>query len=140
MIWTALLAADEGDQARARQLMAYGGVVPSEHTSDGKGRRGRITKTGNAHLRRVIGEAAWQYRTPPRIGFPLKRRQAGLSAEILAISWKAQHRLHQRYRKLCGRGKDKRKVVVAIGRELLGFIWAVGQQVELEQRQQRRAA
>lgn len=120
---------------KASQLMGYSGAVPSEHSTGGPGKenRGGITKTGNAHLRRVLVEAAWAYRYPPRRSGALKRRQQGLSDEVQAIAWGAQHRLHRRYRHLCGRGKEKQKVVTAIGRELLGFIWALGVQIEKEQ-------
>ena len=93
-------------------------------------RRGGITKTGNAHLRRVIVEAAWAYRHRPAVGAALRKRQAPVSAEVKAIAWKAQHRLHARYRALTARGKCKQQVVTAIGRELLGFIWAIGVHVE----------
>src|ERR1700686_4713154 len=112
--------------ARARQLMAYGGIVPSEDSSGERTRRGNITKTGNAHLRRVVVEAAWAYRHRPAVGPALRKRQATVSAEVKEIAWKAQHRLHGRYRALLARGKCKQQVVTAIGRELLGFIWAIG--------------
>ena len=119
------------------QLMGYSGAVPSENSSGGPGkqRRGAITKTGNAHLRRVLIESAWSYRHPPRLRGELRRRQKGLSDEVQAIAWKAQHRLHNRYRRLCGRDKLKQKVVTAVGRELLGFIWAIGVQIEGERKQ-----
>lgn len=115
-----------------RQLMGYSGAVPSEHSSGGPGkaRRGRITKTGNAHLRRVLIESAWSYRHRPGVKGDLRRRQEGLSDEVKAIGWKAQHRLHGRYRRLVGRGKEKQKVVTAIAREMLGFIWAAGVEIE----------
>ena len=86
---------------------------------------GAWTKTGNAHVRHVVVEAAWHYRHAPGLSGPLKRRQAGQPAPIQALSWQAQGRLHRRYRRLLARGKPKPKVIVAIGRELLGFIWAV---------------
>jgi transposase len=114
----------------ARQLMGYSGAVASEDSSGKRVQRGPITKTGNAHLRRVVMEAAWSYRYRPAIGAALRKRQEGLSQEVKEIAWKAQHRLHKRYRTLLGAGKDKRKVVTAVGRELLGFIWAIGVQVE----------
>lgn len=121
----------------APELMGYSGMVPSESSTGGPGkeRRGKITKTGNAHLRRVLVEAAWSYRHPPRLRGELRRRQEGLSDEVQAIAWKAQHRLHNRYRHLRGRCKESQKVVTAIGRELLGFIWAIGVQVEKEHKQ-----
>ena len=116
--------------ARARQLMGYSGAVASEHSSGARVRRGGITKTGNAHLCRVVVEAAWCYRHPPRLGYALRRRHDRLDEAVKAIAWKAQHRLHSRYRRLLGRGKSKQHVVTAIARELLGFIWAIGVAVE----------
>ena len=116
--------------ARARQLMAYSGTVVSEDSSGKRLRRGAITKTGNAHLRRVVIEAAWAYRHHPAIGATLRQRQQGVSEEVKAIAWKAQHRLHKRYRSLAAAGKNQPKLVTAIGRELLGFIWAIGVKVE----------
>ncbi|MGH7417532.1 MAG: IS110 family transposase [Candidatus Rokuibacteriota bacterium] len=116
--------------ARPRHLMGYSGALPREHSSGGATRRGSITKTGNAHLRRSVVEAGWSYRHRPGIGGALRVRQKGLSEEVKAIAWKAQHRLHGRYRRLVGKGKLKQQVVTAIGRELLGFIWAIGVHVE----------
>jgi len=107
------------------QLMSYSGLVPGEDSSGERTRRGRITKAGNAHVRRVLVEAAWHYRHQPAVGRELKCRQKGQPAEIIEISWRAQQRLHKRYRKLLGRGKDKNKVVVALARELLGFVWEI---------------
>jgi transposase len=124
----------------ARQLMGYGGIVASEHSSGENTRRGGITKTGNAHLRRVVIEAAWSYRHRPGIGKALRKRQEIVSEEVREIAWKAQHRLPARYRKLTARGKNKGQVVTAIGRELLGFIWAIGSKVEAEQKALRPAA
>ena len=117
---------------RAPQLMGYSGLGPREDSSGTRTRRGGITKTGNAHLRRVVGEAAWAYRHRPAVGHALRKRQAALSEEVKAIGWKAQLRLHARYRKLLGRGKCPQHVVTAVGRELLGFIWAIGVTVERE--------
>ena len=131
------IAAELGEVSRftgARELMGYGGIVASEHSSGESTRRGSITKTGNAHLRRVVVEAAWAYRHRPSLGVALRKRQEVVSEEIREIAWKAQHRLHTRYRKLTARGKDKGKVVTAIGRELLGFIWAIGVKVEAAQK------
>lgn len=116
--------------ARAHQLMGYAGLVPSEHTSGGPARRGGITKTGNAHLRRVLVESAWTYRWRPRVSSTLKSRQEGLSEAVKAIAWKAQHRLHGRMLRLLHRGKPPQKAVIAVARELLGFIWAVAVEVE----------
>jgi transposase len=125
---------------RPRQLMGYSGAVASEHSSGPRVRRGAITKTGNAHLRRIVVEAAWSYRHRPAIGPTLRQRQAGQSAEVTAIAWKAQERLHGRYRRLLARGKVKQQVVTAIARELLGFIWAIGVAVEGQQQPDGRAA
>ena len=116
--------------ARPRQLMGYSGTVSSEWSSGAKIRRGGITKAGNSHLRRVVLEAAWAYRHRPSIGAPLRKRQQELSEEVKAIAWKAQHRLHSRYRRMMGKGKVKQKVATAVARELLGFIWAIGVTVE----------
>ncbi len=111
-----------------RQLMGYSGQVPSEFSSGGPGKhvRGPITKTGNAHLRRLLGEAAWSYQHRPAVRYPLRKRQENLPAEINEISWKAQQRLCGRYRRLVSKGKLKQKVVTAVARELLGFMWAIG--------------
>ncbi|MGH8313058.1 MAG: IS110 family transposase [Terriglobales bacterium] len=114
----------------ARQLMAYSGTVPSENSSGGRTRRGGITKTGNAHLRRIVVEAAWCYRLRPRVGPALRQRQQGLPPELIELAWKAQIRLHRRYARLLAAGKDKRKIVTAVGRELLGFIWDIGRRAE----------
>lgn len=116
--------------ARPKQLMGYAGMVSREDSSGPRVRRGAITKTGNAHVRRVVGEAAWTARYRPAVSPILKRRHAGLAPEITAIAWRAQQRLHDRYRRLLGRGKVKQQVITAVGRELLGFIWAIAVHVE----------
>ena len=121
--------------ARAKQLMGYGGIVASEHSSGECTRRRGITKTGNAHLRRVVVEAAWTYRHRPAVGTSLRKRQEKVSEEVKEIAWKAQQRLHQRYRKLLAKGKNKGIVVTAVGRELLGFIWAIGIKIEATQKE-----
>lgn len=113
-----------------RSLMGYSGMVSSEFTTGNRVRRGKITKTGNAHLRRVVGEAAWAYQRRPWVGGFLRKRQRGLDQEVKDIAWKAQTRLHSRYSKLTGRGKNKNQTVVAVGRELLGFIWAIATRTE----------
>ncbi len=113
--------------------MSYSGMVSSENSTGDRVRRGAITKAGNAHLRRVLGQAAWAYRHRPNRGYDLKKRQEGLSEEVKEIAWKAQHRLHSRYWHLTNKGKNHCKVVTAIGRELLGFIWSIGVTVEHEQ-------
>ena len=125
--------------ARAPQLMGFSGMGACEHSSGRRIRRGGITKTGNAHVRRVVIEAAWAYRHRPALGAPLRKRQAALSEAVKAIGWKAQLRLHTRYHRLLGRGKSPQHVTTAIGRELLGFIWAIGRAVE-QDRQHLHAA
>jgi transposase len=120
----------------ARKLMDYSGVFPSEDSSGERIRRGSITKSGNAHLRRIVVESAWSYRHRPSIGARLRKRQEGLPAEITEIAWKAQNRLHRRYMKLMAAGKEQRKVMTAIARELLGFIWAIGVKAEAACKQQ----
>jgi len=123
----------------ARALMGYSGVFPSEDSSGERVRRGGITKSGNAHLRRIVVESAWSYRHRPAIGARLRKRQEGLPAEITEIAWKAQNRLHKRYMKLMARGKEQRKTMTAVARELLGFIWAIGIKAEAACRQQMAA-
>jgi transposase len=114
----------------ARQLMGYSGAVPAEESSGQRQRRGSITKTGNAHLRRIVMEAAWSYRLKPGVGPGLRKRQQGVPEPIREIAWKAQLRLHKRYARLAAAGKDQRKITTAVGRELLGFIWAIGVKTE----------
>jgi transposase len=128
--------------AHARQLMGYAGMVSREHSSGDRVRRGAISKAGNAHLRRIVTEAAWNYRHRPNLGSTLIARQSGQSETVKAIAWRAQHRLHTRYRALLAKGKSQQKVIVALGRELLGFIWAIGVEIERTQQPQevRRAA
>ena len=123
----------------ARQLMGYSGTVPGEDSSGKRMRRGPITKTGNAHLRRIVVEAAWSYRLRPAIGPGLRKRQQEVPQEIKEIAWKAQIRLYKRYARLAAAGKDKRKIVTAVGRELLGFIWAIGIKAEAAGQHQKAA-
>ena len=121
------IAAELGDPRRfpsAPRVMAFTGLVPSEHSSEPSKIRGRITKTGNAHLRRVLVEAAWHYRHHPFIGRSRRLRQEGAPAGVIAHAWRAQHRLHRRYRRLAARGKPKQQSVTAVARELSGFLWA----------------
>jgi transposase len=122
-----------------RQLMGYSGAVPSENSSGNRTQRGGITKTGNAHLRRIVVEAAWSYRLRPAIGPRLRKRQEGVPEPIKEIAWKAQVRLTKRYARLAAAGKDQRKIVTAVGRELLGFIWAIGVKAETAVMQQMAA-
>ncbi len=126
------IVAEIGDLKRftsAPQLMAYLGVVPSEHSSGATKSRGGITKTGNGHVRRVLVEAAWTYRHPARKTATLQRRAERTSQEVQEIAWNGQKRMCGRYKLLEGRGKLKVQVCTAIARELAGFIWAIGQAV-----------
>lgn len=126
--------------AKAPQLMAFAGVIPSEHSSGSSRRQGALTKSGNAHVRRVLFEAAWCYRHRPGKGRALAERQRDLPEPLKELAWKAQHRLHRRYAALSSRGKPAQKVATAIGRELLGFIWAIGTRIEAEQAARTQAA
>jgi len=135
------IASELGNVSRfagARQLMGYSGAVPSEDSSGKRTKRG-ITKTGNAHLRRIAVEAAWSYRLRPGVGPALRKRQEGVPEEIKEIAWKAQQRLHKRYCRLAAAGKDQRKIITAVGRELLGFVWAIGIKAEAAAKQQMAA-
>jgi transposase len=109
--------------AHPRQVMAYLGLVPSENTSSERRRQGAITKCGNAHARWLLVECAQHYVAPPKVSKELSRRQQGQPALVRAISWRAQNRLHNRYRRLLGRRLQRNKAIVAIARELCGFIW-----------------
>ena len=129
------IMAEVGELSRfehPRQLMGYSGAVSREHSSGERIRRGAISKAGNAHLRRIVVEAAWAYRHRPAVGKTLAARQRHSSAAVTELAWKAQQRLHQRYVRLMGRGKSKQQTITAVGRELLGFIWAIGVHVERE--------
>ncbi len=116
--------------ANPRQLMAYLGLVPSEYSSGKKVTRGRITKAGNTHARRVLVEGAWTYRMPARLGPVLHARLDGLPRDVREIARKAQVRLCARYRRLAARGKPKNLVTTAIAREMEAFAWAIARQVE----------
>jgi transposase len=123
-----VLLAELGDISRfdsPKQLMAYLGLVPSEHSSGGRRRQGAITKTGNSHARRMLVESAWSYRFPARQTAHLKRKAANASDEAKAIAWRAQKRLCGRYRTLLQAGKNTKQTTVAIARELTGFIWDI---------------
>lgn len=132
LLAAAIIMAEIGDLSRftgAPQLMAYLGLVPSESSSGPTRRRGGITKTGNAHVRRVLVEAAWTYRHPARKTRTLQRRAEKTSDAVQEIAWKAQQRLCSRYWALDARGKLKVQACTAVARELAGFIWAIGQVV-----------
>ena len=122
-----------GDMRRfttPKQLMAYLGLIPSEHSSGKTVRRGPITKTGNSHVRRSLIEAAWTYKMQARVSTILLKRQQGLPKNVFDISWKAQTRLCARYRRLMARGKSKQTVITAIARELSAFIWAIDKEMQ----------
>jgi transposase len=132
LVNAATLIAELGDLSRfanPRQLMAYLGLVPSEHSSGARVRRGGLTKAGNNAARRLLIEAAWCYRFPARVSRELRLRQEAQPRPIREIAWKAQLRLCARYRKLARTGKPANVVTAAIARELAGFIWAIARRV-----------
>jgi len=123
-----------GDLSRfdsPRQLMGYLGLVPGEDSTGERRRQGPITKSGNRFARRALIEAAWAYQHPARVSAIIARRQTGLPKAARDIAWKAQLRLCARFRKLCARRLNKNKVVVAIARELAGFVWAIAKGVKI---------
>ena len=127
------IVAEVGQLSRfttARQFMAYSGTIPSEYSSGASVRRGGITKTGNCHLRRVVIEAGWSQRFRPILSRSRKIRMQGLDPEVWDIADKAMHRLHSRYAHLESREKPKQKIITAVAREMLGFIWAIAVSVE----------
>jgi transposase len=126
------VVAELGDISRfdsPRQLMAYLGLVPSEHSSGPVRRQGGITRTGNGHVRRVLVEAAWNYRFMARRSRVIETRACKTTEQIQAIAWEGQKRLCRRYRQLMEMGKQKNQVTVAVARELAGFIWAIACEV-----------
>jgi transposase len=112
--------------AHPRQLMAWVGVTPSEYSSGSKRRQGSISKTGNSYARKLLVESAWNYRHPAKVSPEIQRRQEGLPKVIADRAWDAQLRLCRRYRKLVARGKNANVAVIAVARELAGFIWDIG--------------
>jgi transposase len=127
------IVAELGDLARfesARKLMGYLGMIPSEDSSGARRRQGAITKAGNSSARRAFIEAAWAYAHPARVSWVIARRQTGLPKAVTDLAWKAQLRLCSRFRRLAARGLNRNKIVVAIARELSGFVWAIGQSVK----------
>jgi transposase len=124
--------AELGDLTRfdnPRELMKFLGLIPSEYSRGERRRQGSITKAGNTHARRVLVESAWAYRYPAKVSRHLQLRLETQPKTIQDISWKAQLRLCKRYRRLMARGKHANQVVVAIARELVGFMWAIAKQV-----------
>jgi transposase len=132
MISATAFLAEIGDLSRfrtPRELMAYLGLVPSEHSTGDTVKRGPITKAGNRRARRILVECSWAYRHPPRVGRKKEDKVAAAPRAAREIAWKAQHRLYARYRALTRRGKLKTVVVTAIARELSGFIWAINREI-----------
>ena len=128
------LAAEIGDFSRfahPSELMGFLGLVPSEYSTGGTRRQGDITKTGNSHARRVLVEAAWNYRFPARLSRGLQIRQEGQPKAVREIAWRAQLRLAHRYRRLSSRKLHPNKICVAIARELAGFLWDIARQVKV---------
>ncbi|MBI3538870.1 MAG: IS110 family transposase [Candidatus Eisenbacteria bacterium] len=126
------LVAEWGEIGRftgPKQLMGYAGLVPSENSSGATTQRGRITKTGSGYLRRVLVEAAFAYRHRPLLGGALRRRQLGQPETVKRIAWKAQQRLHRLYSRLLARDKRHQKIVVAVAREMVGFLWAIDREM-----------
>jgi transposase len=126
------LIAEAGDLSRfedPRSLMHFFGLTPSEHTSGDKRVQGGITKAGNAHCRHVLTEAAWHYRLKPLVSAAIQKRQEHQSKEVRLIAWKAQQRLHKRFKRLAVRKKSV-VAVTAIARELVGFVWAIACKVK----------
>ena len=133
-IVAATTVAEVGDLKRFQtpcELMSYLGLVPSEHSSGQKTKRGSITKAGNGHVRRVLTEAAWSYRLPARVSRVLLKRQEDLPESVCEIAWKAQLRLCSRFRRLWSKGKAKQVIVTAVARELCGFMWAIANEIQV---------
>jgi transposase len=134
LISAVVLAAEVENFARfdrAPKFMAFTGLVPSERSSGEERRQGRITGTGNRHVRRILVEAAWAYRFRPRLSLTIRRRSQGLAPGVLRIAAKAQVRLTERFRRLVGRGKHANKVITAVARELAAFVWAIAREEQL---------
>jgi transposase len=134
LVTAVVLAAEIGNFKRFRtpkQLMAYLGLVPSEHSSGGTRRQGGITRTGNRHARWVLVEAAWNYRFRPGASKRINARRQRVAAGVRSIAQRAEQRLSRRFRRLIDRGKSSQKAVTAVARELVGFVWAIAQEDNL---------
>ena len=132
LISAATFLAENGDLSRFQtphELMAYLGLVPSEDSTGDSVRRGPITKAGNRRARRMLVECAWSYQHPPRVGRDKQQKVDAAPSAVREIAWKAQCRLHRRYRALVRRGKLKTVAITAVARELAGFIWAVSREI-----------
>lgn len=137
-----VLATELGDVRRfesPRQLMAYLGLVPGEHSSGDRRRMGAITKAGNSRVRHVLIQAAWCYRRRPTVGAPLRKRQQGQDPAVIAHAWKCQHRLYKLFHRLAEK-KPKQVAATAVAREMVGFLWAVLRDVDVAQLQEVNAA
>ena len=131
LVTAATLVAEVEDFRRfpaASELMSFVGLVPSEHSSGGARRQGRVTRTGNGHVRRILVEAAWHYRRKPRMSKAIRARNDKVSSGVRAIAWKAQQRLHKRMCRLTAFGKPATRAVTAVARELVGFVWAIARE------------
>jgi transposase len=118
---------------RPTEMMGYTGFVPSEYSSGGRESKGRCTRAGNAHLRHVLGEAAWHSRHRPWLNLRMKKLLPSLPAGVADIAWKAQDRLHRKFTRMTYCRKPAGKVAAAVAREMVGFIWAIGTLVESQQ-------
>jgi transposase len=137
-----VLATELGDVRRfesPRQLMAYVGLVPREHTSGDRQRLGGITKAGNTRVRHILIQAAWHYRNRPKVGIALRRRQQGQDPTVIAHAWKCQHRLYTLYHRLAAR-KPNQVAATAVAREMVGFLWAVLKDIDVTQLQRDQEA
>ena len=133
VITATTLVAELGDMSRfndPRQLMSYAGLTPTENSSGGRVRRGRISRAGNAHVRFVLGEMAWHHTSPLKIGKKLQRQRKGQPQSIIELVERADGRLHRRYLRLVHRGKSASVAATAIARESLGVIWSIAQVVQ----------
>ena len=133
LIAAMMVVSEVGDFVRfthPKQLMSYLGLTPGEYSSGGKSKRTGITKCGNSHARWILVECATHYRREPRVGAHLSSRQDKLPKWVKAISWKAQNRLHLRYRNLSKRLMHHNKIKVSVARELCGFIWELGIKIQ----------
>lgn len=137
-----VLATELGDLRRfesPRQLMAYVGLVPREDSSGDRRRLGAITKAGNARVRHVLVQAAWNYRRRPAVGKALKQRQEGQPPDVIAHAWKCQHRLYRVFHRLAER-KPRQLAATAVARELIGFVWAVLHELDVTEYEQREVS
>lgn len=134
LVSAATIAAEVGDLRRFAtlgQFMSYVGLVPSEDSSSKGRRQGAITRCGNGHLRRILMEAAWHYQHAPVMSKELRRRNKGVAVGVRRIAWESQKRRNKRLYQLIHKGKSSQKAIIAMARELAGFVWAVGQEQDL---------